>query len=62
MPTSFSTEISKILLIIPMNLAVTYVEGTDGFPAFSISNQANLHQFYKLIVPEKLGESGPNKK
>lgn len=39
-----------------MHTGVTYIEGTDGFPAFSISNIANLRSHYRLIVPEKLGE------
>lgn len=38
------------------NGAVSYVEGTDGFPAFSIQNTANLKSPYRLVVPDKLGE------
>lgn len=34
---------------------VTYVEGTDGFPAFAIGN-ANLRRPHKSILPEKLEE------
>lgn len=40
-----------------MVIGVNYVEGTDGFPAFSIASSANLRSPYKLIVPEKLGET-----
>lgn len=37
-------------------LGVTYVEGTDGFPAFSIANFANLRSPSRLVVPDKLGK------
>lgn len=39
------------------NSGVTYVEGTDGFPAFSIANFANLRSPSRLVVPEKIGAS-----
>jgi hypothetical protein len=35
------------------NGAVTYVEGTDGFPAFSIASSANLKSPSRLVVPNK---------
>jgi hypothetical protein len=35
---------------------VTYVQGSDGFPAFSINRVANLRSPAQLIVPPRLDE------
>lgn len=38
------------------NGAVTYIDGSDGFPIISISNFANLRSPYRIVMPEKLEE------
>lgn len=40
---------------------VTYVEGTEGLPAFTIAKFANLRSPSRLVVPEKLGKNVYNK-
>lgn len=41
---------------IPFDDGVEFVDGSDGFPAFKLSQNANVKSPYRLILPEKLHE------